>query len=358
MRLLLLTVALVVSVAAVAAPVEKSLFGTLPDGRAIEAYTLNNGQGATAIVITYGAILADLRMPDAEGKTVSVVHVTTFSPEKLQHNFPEAGPVIGRVANRIAYGRFTLDGHDYHLATNTPPHHLHGGRIGFDHVLWTPLASRGDHVAAVSLRYRSKDGEEGYPGNLTVTVTYTLTKNNTLRIDYTGTTDQPTVLNLTNHSYFNLAGEGDVTQHVLDIAADQFTPTDATLIPTGELRSVAGTPYDFRAPTPLGAHAADLKFAHYDINFVLRHGDDKKLSFAARLRDPTSGRRMEVWTTEPGLQLYTTKLNGPLPPDQIGRVCLETQHFPDAIHHANFPSIVLRPGVDFRSTTEYRFSNQ
>jgi aldose 1-epimerase len=339
------------------ADITRSEFGTLPDGTAIEAYTLTNAHGLSAQVITYGAILADLRVPDRNGRFVSVVHRTTFSPENLAQNFPEAGAIIGRVANRIANARFTLEGQSYPLAANLPPHHLHGGVRGFNRVVWHAQPLRPSSGAAVKLAYVSHDGEEGYPGTLGVAVVYTLTDDDRLRIEYTATTDKPTILNLTNHSYFNLAGAGDIRDEVLQINADRFTPTDQTGIPTGELKTVRGTPLDFRRPTPIGTRANELRqhWYRYDHNLVLtRHGDG--LEFAARLTDPKSHRQMEVWTTEPGLQLYTSKANGELPADGVGTVCLETQHFPDAIHHANFPPIVLRPGDLFRSTTEFRFT--
>ncbi len=336
----------------------KTLFGHLSDGSPIDAYTMTNAHGMSATVITYGAILADLRVPDRSGHAVSVVHVTTFTPENLAHSFPEAGAIIGRYANRIAHGRFTLDGQQYQLSINLKPHHLHGGFRGFDKVLWhaQPLATA--NGPAVKLTYASSDGEEGYPGDLGVAVVYTLTNSNVLRIDYTATTDKPTIVNLTNHSYFNLAGTGDIKDELLQINADRFTAKDAEGIPTGELQSVRGTPLDFRRPTAIGARAAALSnhWFRYDHNFVLNRNDG--LSFAARLYDPQSGRIMEVWTTQPGLQLYTTKLNGELPEDHIGRVCLETQHFPDSIHQPSFPSVVLRPSDVFRSTTEYRFTNK
>lgn len=338
----------------------KTIFGHTSDGSEIDAYELRNGHGMTATVLTYGAILADLRVPDRRGHVTSVIHVTTFSLENLAQNFPLSGAIKGRFANRIAYARFTLDGQEYHLTENLPPHHLHGGKHGFDHVLWHAQALATDDGPAVKLTYASADGEEGYPGNLGVAVIYTLTPDDRLRIDYTATTDRPTIVNLTNHSYFNLAGDGDIRDHLLEINADRFTPTDKTGIPTGELKSVRGTPLDFRKPKPIGARAAELSdnWFRYDHNFALNRPDDHSLVLAARLRDPRSGRKMDVWTTQPGLQLYTTKLNGDLPPDHIGRVCLETQHFPDAIHHPNFASVVLRPNDVFRSTTEFRFSNQ
>ncbi len=338
--------------------ISESVFGTLPDGRVIRAYTLTNARGATAKIVTYGATLADLRLPDGHGRFVSVVHPTEFSLENLAHNFPESAPIIGRVANRIAHARFTLDGHEYQLEANLPPHHIHGGRVGLARVIWKAQPLPSSEGPALKLTYASPDGDQGYPGNLGVAVVYTLTDTNRLRIDYTATTDKPTLVNFTCHAYFTLAGEGDIRHQLLEINADRYTPSDATGIPTGELRSVRGTPFDFRRPTAIGARADQLtkQWSRYDNNLVLKRQSEHGLEFAARLTDPESGRSMEVWTTEPGLQLYTTKLNGELPDDGIGTVCLETQHFPDAIHHPNFPSIVLRPGDVFRSTTEFRFS--
>lgn len=338
--------------------VQRETFGEMPDGTTLEAYTLHNAHGYSAKVITYGAILAELNVPEAGGGTIGVVHRTVFSLENLARHFPEAGPVIGRVANRIANARFTLDGHDYTLAANAGPHHIHGGRRGFDKVVWHAQPLPVPNGAAVKLTYASPDGDEGYPGNLGVAVVYTLTDSDRLRIDYTATTDKPTLVNLTNHAYFNLHGSGDIRDHLLEVNADRYTAIDATTVPTGEIDSVRGTPFDFRQPTAVGARAQALAKQRYDHNFVLNRRSEHDLEFAARLIDPQSGRRMEVWTTEPGIQVYTSKLNGELPADGIGTICLETQHFPDAIHHANFPSIVLRPGDVFRSTTELRFSGR
>jgi aldose 1-epimerase len=335
--------------------VQRALFGRAADGTTIDVFTLTNQHGAVAKVITYGAILADLRMPDRDGKFASVVHETVFSEANYPRDFPSAAAVIGRVANRIANARFTLDGHDYQLAANNGPHHLHGGRKGFSRVLWQaqPLDPAGG--AAVKLTYLSPDGEEGYPGNLTATVTYTLTNDNTLHLDYTATTDKATPVNLTNHAFFNLAGGGDVLDHVLTFNADCYTEADATLIPTGEIKSVRGTPFDFTQPIALGARVDQLPAKRYDDSFVLNRTGGG-LARAARVVDPKSGRVMEIWTTEPGLQLYTSLLGVPGQPGRTGFYCLETQHYPDSIHHPNFPSTVLRPGETFRSTSEYRFS--
>jgi aldose 1-epimerase len=339
------------------APVQHALFGRAADGTVIDVYTLTNSHGAVAKVITYGAILADLRMPDRDGQLASMVHETVFSEANYQRDFPTAAIVVGRVANRIANARFTLDGHDYQLAANNGRHHLHGGPKGFGHVLWQaqPLDPAGG--AAVKLTYVSPDGDEGYPGNLTATVTYTLTSDNTLRLDYGATTDRPTPVNLTNHAFFNLAGGGDVLDTIFLLNADRYTVADATLIPTGEIRSVENSPLDFRTPRALGARGDQLGAARrYDHSFVLNRPATGGLALAARVSEPRSGRVMEVWTTEPGLQLYTSPLAGPAQPGRTGFFCLESQHFPDAVHHPEFPTTILRPGEILRSTTEFRFS--
>jgi aldose 1-epimerase len=269
------------------------------------------------------------------------------------------------VANRIANARFTLDGKVYELASNFGKHHIHGGRAGFHKRLWQvhPLAPQDDR-SAVEFTYLSVDGEEGYPGNLELKVTYTLTDDNELRLDYEATTDKPTPVNVTNHSYFNLAGSGDVLDHVLEIAADRYTVADDNLIPTGEIAPVANTPLDFTEPTTIGARIDALRPRPngYDHNYVL-HETDGQLAFAARAAEPTTGRVMEAWTTEPGMQLYTansfngrmTGTGGVVYPRHAG-FCLETQHYPDSINQPEFPSVVLRPGETFRSTTSFRFS--
>ena len=337
--------------------VQRAPFGRAADGTTIEAFILTNKNGATAKVITFGAILADLRLPDRNGKLASVVREVVFSEADYQRGFPQAGIIAGRVANRIANARFTLDGHDYQLVANNGPHTLHGGLKGFGKVIWQgqPLDSAGG--AAVKLTYFSPDGEGGFPGNLTATVTYTLTDANVLRLDYSATADKPTPVNLTNHAYFNLGGKGDVTDCPLTLNADRTTVADATLIPTGEIVSVKGTPLDFTTPTALGARAAQLGAAkRYDHNFVLNRRDTDGLLFAARIADPKSGRAMEVWTTEPAIQIYTSPLDAATAPGRFGFFCLETQHYPDSVHHAEFPSTILRPGQTFRSTTELRFS--
>ncbi len=350
--------------AALAAPATHEVFGRAADGTTIDAYILTSPRGAKAKVITFGAILADLQIPDRDGKLVQVVREATFSEANYRRGFPQAAMVPGRVANRVANARFTLDGHDYTLAANNGAHTLHGGLKGFGKALWQGQPLESATGSAVRLTYISADGEEGFPGRLTATVTYTLTDANVLRIDYSATTDKPTIVNLTNHAYFNLAGEGDVTDYRLTIDADRTTVFDATQIPTGEIVSVKGTPVDFTTPTALGARADQLgsRGKNYDNNFVINR-TGPGLVRAASISDPTTGRALEVWTTEPAVQLYTSSLSAlpvstpekPVPP-RFGFFCLETQHYPDSIHHENFPTTVLRPGETFSSSTEFRFS--
>ena len=355
---------LLAALAAVAAPtVDRSVFGRTADGREVERYTLKNSRGAVAEVITVGAIVASLRMPDRHGHLAEMVRPATPSDAGFQRGFPQAAAVFGRYANRIARARFTLDGKSHEVTRNTPPHHLHGGRLNFSRVLWRATPRPAPDTAGVALTYTSPDGEEGFPGTLEVGVTYTLTEDNTLRIEYRATTDRATPLNLTNHAYFNLAGDGDVLDHELQIAAERYTEVDQELIPTGTISSVRGTALDFTRPAAVGARAAAIgPLRRYDNNFVL--DGDRTVStpaFAARVRDPKSGRSMEVWTTEPGLQLYTSILAAPSAQEaakgpRFGFYCFETQHFPDSPNHPHFPSTILRPGRTFRSVTEYRFS--
>jgi aldose 1-epimerase len=346
------------------ASVEKKDFGKADDGTAVDLYVLTNAAGMKARIITYGGILTELYAPDRAGKMEDVV--LGFSDLKSYlGGHPFFGTITGRVANRIAKGRFTLDGKEYKLAVNNGPNTLHGGLKGFDKKVWKGEAIQGKDGVGVKLSYVSRDGEEGFPGTLTTTVTYTLTERNELKIDYHATTDKPTLVNLTNHSYFNLAGpgSGDVLAHELTLMADKYTPTDDTLIPTGELKPVKDTPLDFTTPRTIGSRIDQLKATGgYDHNYVLNSGG-RSLALGARAYEPTSGRVMEMLTTEPGVQLYTA--NG-LDGSQKGKegvaykkhqgFCLEAEHFPDSIHHANFPSIILRPGQTFAQTTVYRFS--
>lgn len=347
--------------------VERSTFGTLPDGTAVERFTLTNSNGVVVVLSSLGAAIHSLRTPDREGRLADVV-LGFETLDQWVANPPFFGVIVGRYANRIAGGRFALDGATYSLATNNAPNHLHGGTRGFDKVVWRaePIAEADGE--AVRFTYVSADGEEGYPGTLTTSVVYTLTSNNELRLDYAATTDKATVVNLSNHAYFNLAGTGTVLDHELQINADRYTPVNATLIPTGELAPVAGTPFDFRQATAIGARiAADHEQIRigggYDHNFVL-NGTAGELRLAARAFDPSSGRTLEVQTTEPGVQLYSGNFGSPIAgrggesyPRHAG-FCLETQHFPDSPNQSSFPSTVLRPGERFESTTVFRFGVQ
>lgn len=345
--------------------VTKSLFGKLPSGQPVHLFTLVNAKGCVAKIINYGTIITELHVPDRKGRLGDVVLGFDHLKPYLT-NPPYLGATCGRVANRTAKGRFTLDGKKYSLAVNNGPNTLHGGRKGFDKVLWRAKALRG---AAVRFDYTSADGEEGYPGQLAVTVIMVLTNANELVIDYAATTTKPTPINLTNHTYFNLAGRGSIKQHQLVLAADFYTPTDATQIPTGEIRPVKGTPFDFTKPTTVGARFAKLggKPQGYDHNYVLR-GDATNSgapAFAARLTEPKSGRVLELFTTTPGVQLYTGNwLNDSL----IGKrgavlaqhtgLCLETQHFPNAVNIPHFPNTILRPGETYRQLTIHRFTTK
>jgi aldose 1-epimerase len=345
---------------------DEKIFGHMPDGAPVKIYTLKNQNGVMVRITEYGAILTEIHAPDRRGNDGDVV-LGFDSLDRYLKGHPFFGAIAGRVANRIAHGTFTLEGTQYTLARNNGPNHLHGGLKGFDKKVWKskPLPAT-DHEVGVELSCFSADGEEGYPGNLNVKATYTLTDKNELRIDYQATTDKATPVNLTNHSYFNLAGSGDILGHELYLAADRYTPTDEGLIPTGEIKSVKGTPLDFTTPTSLGARFTQtgLKPAGYDHNFVLNSGG-KSLALAARVYEPGSGRVMEVLTTEPGVQLYTangldgsvTGVGGVVYP-RHGGFCLETQHYPDAINKPNFPSVLLRPGETFKSTTIYKFSSR
>jgi aldose 1-epimerase len=345
------------------APISKSEFGKLPDDTLIDAYTLHNIHGASATIITYGATLTKLFVPDKTGQLGDVV----LGFDKLESYegdpHPYFGATIGRYGNRIANGKFTLDGKEYHLYINNAPNTLHGGKVGFDRRVWKAATSENAQGESVRFTYVSPDGEEGYPGTLTVSVTYTLTNSNELQIKYAAETDKPTVLNLTNHSYFNLAGTGDILEHVLQLNADNYTPVDSTLIPTGQISSVANTPLDFRKPTPIGAHIGELKdIGGYDHNYVL-NGKPATLRLAGKVEDPSTGRQMEVWTTEPGMQFYSAIHldpsivgKGGKPYQKYGALCLETQHYPDSPNHPTFPTTVLRPGQKFTSETIYKFS--
>jgi aldose 1-epimerase len=342
-------------------------YGTTADGTAVEEYTLTNASGMEVKIITYGGILTSIKVPDRSGNLGNVALGFNTLAE-YETKSPYFGCITGRYANRIAAGKFSLDGKDYTLPVNDGPNSLHGGVAGFDNRVWTAKVI-GD---ALELSYLSPDDEEGYPGNLTATVTYTLTDANELRIDYQATTDAPTVVNLTNHSYFNLAGNGagSIYDHILMLNADRYTPVDATLIPTGELAPVAGTPFDFRAPKAIGpgqrsAHEQIVRARGYDHNWVLNRAsfEDTSLLLAARMVEPTTGRVMEVWTTEPGIQFYAGNfLDGTLVGSSGGiyrqsdAFALETQHFPDSPNQPDFPSTVLRPGETYATTTIFKFA--
>jgi aldose 1-epimerase len=345
---------------------EQQEFGRLPEGKTAQVFILTNSRGMRAKVTDYGAILTELYCPDRQGKMQDVVLGFDNLAQYVQGH-PCFGSTLGRVANRIAKARFVLDGKEYVLAANNAPNHIHGGRQGFHRVLWKahpqPVT---DREAAVEFTYLSRDGEEGYPGNLEVSVTYTLTSDNELRLDYRAKTDRPTPINLSNHSYFNLAASGDVLGHELMINADQYTPTDDALIPTGQLASVKGTPLDFTVPKRIGERIELLKPkpGGYDHNYVI-NGGGRSLVLAARAYEAGSGRVLEAFTTEPGVQLFTanfydSKLKGVggLAYPRHAGFCLETQHFPDSVNHANFPSVILRPGETFRSTTVFKFSTR
>ncbi len=346
--------------------IKKMEFGKTDDGQTVDLYVLTNGK-LTVKVITYGAIITEILTPDRDGKIGDVV-LGFDDLKSYTAGHPFFGAIAGRVANRIAKGEFTLDGKEYKLAKNNGPNTLHGGLKGFDKVVWKAEEVKSEDGPAVRLTYTSPDGEEGFPGNLTATVTYTVTDKGELKIDYTATTDKKTIVNLTQHSYFNLAGpaSGNVLDHELTLAADKYTPGDDTLIPTGELAPVKDTPLDFTTAKPIGKDINKIKAdpVGYDHNFVLR-GGDAKVPFAAKVRDPKSGRIMEVFTTEPGVQFYTGNFLDGSNKGKEGAVykkhqgfCLETQHFPDSIHHENFPSTVLEPGKTYTQTTIYKFSSE
>jgi aldose 1-epimerase len=342
--------------------IKKEPFGELPDGTPNDIFTLTNGRGLKARLMTYGAILVSLEVPDRNGKPADIVLGYDSLDGYVQNN-PYFGSIVGRYGNRIAKGRFTLDGVTYELATNNGENHLHGGIKGYDKVVWKAEPVHGEGEVGVKFSHLSPDGEEGYPGNLNISVTYTLTDRNELELTYEATTDKATPVNLTHHSYFNLAGEGDILGHELMINADAYTPVDAGLIPTGEIRPVKDTPFDFTTPHTIGERIAQVE-GGYDHNFVLR-GDGGKLDLAARVEEPGSGRVMEISTTEPGLQFYSGNFLDGTITGKGGRVyikhagfCLETQHFPDSPNKPNFPSTILRPGDTYKSLTIHKFSTR
>jgi aldose 1-epimerase len=369
-RISLVLIVLLATVVAVDAQVTRESFGKTSDGQQVDLYTLRNTRGAEAKITNYGAIVTSLKVADRNGKFDDVVLGFNDFDSYLK-NDPYFGAIVGRYGNRIAKGRFTLSGVEYKLATNNGENHLHGGIKGFDKVVWTGRELKSAAGPAVVMTYLSKDGEEGYPGNLNVRVVYTLTNNNELKIDYTATTDKDTVTNITHHSYFNLAaeGNGDILNHLVTINANRFVPTDAGSIPTGELKKVAGTPFDFLKPMAIGARInqddEQLKFGNgYDHTWVI-NGRPGVMRLAATAYEATSGRVMQVWTTEPGVQFYTGNfLNGTLT-GKSGKVyqrrfgfCFETQHYPDSPNHPAFPTTTLKKGQTFKSTTIYRFSSR
>ncbi|MCX6582876.1 MAG: galactose mutarotase [Candidatus Aminicenantes bacterium] len=350
--------------------ITKVFFGKTETGQAVDLFTLTNGKGMTVKIANYGGIVTSLTAPDKNGKFSDVV-LGFDTLEKYLAGHPYFGAIVGRYGNRIAKGKFSLNGSQYKLAVNNGENHLHGGIKGFDKVVWQAEAIRKENEVGLRLHYLSKDGEEGYPGNLSVVVVYTLTGNNELKIDYEAETDKPTPVNLTHHSYFNLAGEdpgdsGDsggsagILGHLLTIHADRFTPVDEGLIPTGELKNVQDTPMDFITPRAIGERIS-LVVGGYDHNYVLNNWDGS-LKFAAGVSEPVSGRVMEVWTTEPGLQFYSGNFLDGTITGKSGKkyekhygFCLETQHFPDSPNKANFPSAILEPGKKYTHTTVYRF---
>lgn len=340
--------------------ITKESFGNA-DGKEVFLYTLTNDKGTQVKISTYGGVVTSWISADKNDKRSSIV-LGFDSLLGYLAKPPYFGALIGRYGNRIAKGKFKIDGNEYSLATNDGPNHLHGGNKGFDKVVWESSVQN-DSIPSLSLAYLSKDGEEGYPGNLQVNVRYTLTDDGELKIEYNAETDKPTVLNLTNHSYFNLTGDvaNTILNHSLQLEADNYTPVDSTLIPTGEIRSVKGTPFDFTKGQKIGSRIDSIK-GGYDHNFVL-NSKDATLKKAATLSDEESGRQLEVFTTEPGIQFYTGNfLNGTIKTsdgkaiNKNTALCLETQHFPDSPNQPGFPSTILRPGQKYHSVTVYKLS--
>ena len=366
MRLrLIVIVSLLLAMLTSAFALEKKSFGKTKEGTEVFLYTLKNKAGMQVQITNFGGVVYSLTAPDRNGKLDDVV-LGWDSVADYEKQGPYFGALIGRYGNRIAGGKFTLEGKPVQLTVNDGPNTLHGGKVGFDKRVWQVVDYKPE---SLHLRYLSKDGEEGFPGNLTADVIYTLTDKNELKIEYAATTDKPTVVNLTNHAYFNLKGHGngEIVDHALELKASKFTPVDKTLIPSGELKAVAGTPFDFTRPTKLSAHIGDndqqLKYGlGFDHNWVLDSGG-KSLALAARLSETTTGRVLEVSTDQPGIQFYSgnflqngTKGKGGKVYNHRGGLCLETQHFPDSPNHANFPSTELKPGQKYHTVTIYRFT--
>ena len=345
--------------------VTSSIFGEMADGQTVDKYTLDNGKGITVEVLSLGGIIHSFNVPDKQGKTVNVsANLETVADYTKARSF--FGALVGRYGNRIAKGKFTLDGQEYTLPTNNKPNSLHGGNKGFDTVVWTVKPFQRGNAVGLTLTYTSKDGEEGYPGTLDATVVYSLDNRNRWTMDYTAKTDKTTVVNLTNHTYWNLAGFPNINHdHVLTLNADRFLPTDETLIPTGELQPVAGTPLDFRRPHRIGDRIDQVEGKHfaggYDHCFVLNQRRPKQMTFCALVQEPNSGRAMRIDTTEPGVQFYSGNfLDGKLKAfghsyEKHATICLETQHFPDSPNKPEFPSTVLKPGQIYRTTTVHTF---
>jgi len=344
-------------------------FGDLPDGTGITLYTLTNSQGLEAKIMNYGGVITSLKAPDRNGNFENIVHGFDSLTPYIEEQVPYFGALIGRFGNRIAGGKFTIDGETYQLDTNNGANHLHGGFEGFDKKVWAATPFKTESTVGLKLFLESADGDQGYPGNLKVNVTYTLTNDNELVVDFQATTDKATPVNLTQHSYFNLAGEGTILDHLMMIDADKFTPVDEALIPTGELRPVANTPFDFREPTPIGAriNQENQQLAYgqgYDHNFVLNKKAPGAFELAARVVEPDSGRVLEVRTEEPGIQFYSGNfLDGTLKGQ--GRTyeyrsgfCLEPQHFPDSPNQPDFASTILRPGEEYSTRMSYTFLTQ
>lgn len=351
------------------ASIEKKFFGKTADGHNIDEYTLTNASGVEIKIITFGGIITSLRVPDRHGHLDNIV-LGFDNVSDYETKSPYFGAIIGRYGNRIANAKFTLEGQTYTLALNDGPNSLHGGVKGFDKAVWQAAEVKNGDEVSIVLTHISPDGDEGYPGTLNVKVTYTLTNDNALRINYSATTDKTTVVNLTNHTYFNLGGNGagSILQHIAQINADHYTPVNGNLIPSGELAPVTGTPFDFRTPKVVEAgvrsgHPQIVSGRGYDHNFVLNRTTTDELELAARIYAPSTGRKLEVWTTEPSMQFYTGNfINGTLVGSSGGLYrqsdgfCLETQHFPDSPNQPDFPSTTLKPGETYLSTTVYTFA--